>query len=278
MKTIYEYLIQCTEFTDKYEVKMFYIMHSFDYLGSISEWLNNVDFFIYQHTSVAGVKGNAAYTTDNLIKKYTFKKCISIASLYFSGYFPEPIKSSIPYFQTNATEFNGIIRTFEEIIPNYSMCLKIFALLRMGLSSQEIIDTVNKCDFMQSVVTEWNLYNCLNELNKREIENKVDIPVHNYIRHNFTQVRLFHTTNHPTKYMFAYILQYLCPLLDIPIIDAISQQDKMENVTRMFILECVLKHYQIDKTHPSFSFNDCVILGKKMTSSEYLIFLNQIMN
>jgi hypothetical protein len=145
--------------------------------------------------------------------------------------------------------------------------------LNMGLSDS---DVSKLCigDVIPNVLTEWNFYDTLNNLNKREKSNKVDVPVHDYIRENFSRVRLFHTTNHPTKYLYAYILPFLCDFLNIPVIDAKNLSDKVENDMRMFILPCVHKHYQIDMSHESFSNNDCVIKGIKMKPDEYLSMLN----
>ena len=103
LKIVSQYISDHPDVTD-YESKLFYILKDVNEIKSIEHWLTDCDIFIYQNVSESTLKTKdetlnvSDYTTSKLIERFKFKKCVCLPSIYFAGYFPEPIPTQLPIF------------------------------------------------------------------------------------------------------------------------------------------------------------------------------------
>lgn len=247
----------------KHEIKIFYVLKNVSEIEKLENWLMDCDVFIYQNVKSDALIGNNVenFTSDNLIKKFKFNKTICVPSIYFSGYFPEPISLQFPIFKNN----NKLL----ELLPNYTIGYKMWAILNLQLKSVDIFSIISKDDFIHNQVLKDNFINSLYELRIREKNNNVDIIVSDFIEFNYHKSRLFHTTNHPSKYLFIFIVNEILKLLKLE--DLIQDNfdfDVMETEKKIFILPCVKKFFQLE--HISFHDDTCFIKQKQFTPIEYI--------
>lgn len=106
------------------------------------------------------------------------------------------------------------------------------------------------------------------------LKNKIlssDIPeLYNYIKDNFTKIRLFHNRNHPTGILLNELIKYVFKILNLEYFDSINELDKSLNDWVMPILPCVKKYYNIDFDDKCSSWYNNNIIDTKTFIKYYI--------
>lgn len=249
-KVLQEYLYKIKEFTDIYDIKVYYIMDNPNKTVDLN-YLKNTDLFIYQHMSKNAFKEQDAdfYCTD-FIKKllpYHCKK-ISIPSCYFDGYFIDGLsQDNLPKRLKVSKNEQG--KLLCEYFPNYCFNKKLFNMLSSKIDIDIILEKIQSDNFYNKS----EIYNCINssfnKFSEKEKSNNTDIPITEFLLENYKKKRLFNTTNHPSKYIYQYIIKELFKKLNFNIIinEDIYDIDLMKHSGRVPIFNCIINYLDIPK-------------------------------
>lgn len=274
-KVLQEYLLMIQEFNDIYNIKVFYIMDDPKETVDI-EYLKNTDLFIYQHMSNNAFKkeDGAFYCTESIIKLLPVNSIkISIPSCYFDGYFIDGINQNQLPKRLKETKDKNDKLLLCEYFPNYCFNKKLFNMLSSNLPIDILLKNIQSNNFY----TKSEIYNCINNSFNRfsEKESNTDIPLTKFILENYRKKRLFNTTNHPSKYIFQYIVKELFNKLNfnININEHIYDIDIMKYAGVVPIFDCTINYLQIPNdfnsnfyvhNHLLESIKDYIIFYKKL--------------
>lgn len=237
---------------------------SYNYiLDEVETWnahaIDHADVFIYQHasaetlrskdTSIVKANWTPAVIADRLQSKG--RVTISFPSIYFAPYFP---------FAVSTQQAKSMFRTDvpSEAFPNWTMSQKLLDLVAQGHSEEEIVKQVTATDFISATELDAWVQKTFSNLKQREVINDVTIPLAEWLLQHWKRRRLMHITNHPTKYVFVYLLDRLRQVLQSHQIDLpqevvntpLCSVDQMEKSGAPPILPCVLQHFGLND--PSF--------------------------
>lgn len=167
----------------------------------LKKLVSEIDLFIHQPVS-AQYKGKELSTDylRSLVKENA--QIISIPVSYFTGYNPE-------LFYLKDQE--GIV--IAEPFPYHDR--NILSLYLQGKTIQETIQLIQSDDFYTLEQCQNNLDQTLSNLAMREEEQKLDVQLTSFIQKNFERYRLFHTFDHPSVAIIAFIAQSILKLLEI---------------------------------------------------------------
>ncbi|WP_166372405.1 WcbI family polysaccharide biosynthesis putative acetyltransferase [Psychromonas sp. SA13A] len=140
------------------------------------------------------------YLTNSVINKTLSESCkiINIPSAYYSGYFP------------TYESLDGVTGAIGGI-HNYQL---IDCFLK-GVSESGAVEIINNLTGLTSQQIENQHFSSIQNLHRREIENKLDVKLSAFIIENFQSKRLFYTFNHPTGETVKYIAEQILKLCDI---------------------------------------------------------------
>ena len=239
------YLEQIPEFTNIYnEIHYFYVV---DCVSKIDlEAIKNCKLFLYQHVSAEALKDNSGrnldisqYTSDSLVRILP-KDAITISfpSPYFTAYFPYGVTlKDIPN--------ENLRNQYPDHFPGYCFNRNLLEKLLQKEAPQEIANYLNNPTLYSREEILKNVSTTFSNLEYREIKNRIDIPLSGFIRRNYKFKRLFHTTNHPTKIIFEYVIERILSILNIPHSEIILPFDNMMKYARVPILSCVKRALEL---------------------------------
>jgi hypothetical protein len=277
-KVLCEYLEDIPAFSEQYDIYLYYVM---DCVSKIDlEKLKICDLFLYQHVSATALKCHNQsvnhldahnLTPESLMSNGVLpKNCIniSIPSPYFSAYF------------TNSTHEHAIKALIDlpasmrDYFPNYCFSADLLNMLIKNDSLENMIKYLNDPNLFSKEQVLRNSENSLNQLRMREVANNVNVPMSDFIEENYQKKRLFHTTNHPTKHMFQFVINKIFAIIGIDHCVELSV-DKMTRVGRVPILPCVYNHLGLTN---STEFNGpYFVQGKQVDSlEEYIAFYQSL--
>lgn len=148
----------------------------------------DVDVLIAQHILVSPARPGS----DELSE--TARTRIVVPNTYFSGYHQHLQVVNAPHGRDTG-------------------CLATWALVRQGHSPQTVQDILLRED----AFTEADVFALasagLGELERREAEHAIDIPVSGYIRERWRSQMLFHTVNHPARSLLLHVANRIIDLL-----------------------------------------------------------------
>ena len=245
-KVLKEYLLEIPAFSEQYEIHTYYMM---DCVSKIDlDKVSVCDLFLYQHVGENALKfvnnplnlDVKSYTPISLIRDVLPSDCIkiSIPSPYFSGYFVNG---------TNEHAIKTLIdlpSSLRDYFPNYCFNADLLNMLIKRESLEYMLTFLSDPELYSKERVLSNLTNTVKNLRLREVENAIDIPMSDFIEENYQKKRLFHTTNHPTKHMFQYVINKILPIIGMDLCIELSV-DKMTKVGRVPILPCVSKHLRL---------------------------------
>jgi hypothetical protein len=201
--------------------------------------MKSLDLFIYQHCGVSAQNPSTTcpieldpsqYTPEYLIKHILPASCviISLPSIYFSCYFIDPIGTSpndyaFPRHTFNKKIFNAIVEDEDATV-------------------QRVADMYNDPHLYSPEQIERHIQQSFSGLESREIENKITIPITPFLRNEYRNGRLMHTTNHPCPQIYNFLINEILKSLNLPEDTTILQNDKMRKWGHSYILECVRRH------------------------------------
>jgi hypothetical protein len=197
------------------------------------------DYFICQPVKLGYRKTNKLSTEylKSLLKDSC--KVISFPNIFFEGYFPEQLVFDINVLNSPCHDYN---------------------LLRFYLKGNSV-ETINHAiklgDFYKKEDVLYNFNSSLEELQRRELENALDIKVSEIILKEYRENKLFHTINHPTRKMLLYVLEYILQKLDIEVnlpeqgCDPINQFEFPLQPNVYSILKCNFDNPQVYKIRNS---------------------------
>lgn len=150
--------------------------------------VGNVALFIFQNVK------RPMFDTDSILQLLP-ERCIkiSIPSLFFNAYNPE-----VTYIR----------ESHSNIVYHDRLQLKLINCFEKYQTA-----LIESQDYYPEEFSEKCLELSLTELKRREVDQKIDIPVSDYIEARFRDERLFHVLNHPSKDLLKLlsgrILKYL---------------------------------------------------------------------
>lgn len=225
-------------------VKYFFVTHPVEMLDL--EFVRKVDIFIYQHVKQSSLISQYPkttlfnYTPEGLIA--TMKpsvKFISIPSIYFSGLYPNSY--SIDEMRPRLPKTTKI-----DWYANHTFNKKVFDALEKNETTETVANILLDPELYNSQTIENNVVQSLSNLRWREKENKVDIPVSDFLEQNYRLKQLSWTTNHPTKFVFNYIIQEILTLLDLPPDETLLERPDKLDQDIYPIFSCVRKYLCLD--------------------------------
>ncbi len=252
IKQIATYLRLLPDVNTRYPIiEYFYVL---DDVAKLDESkLSKAEVFIYQHTSIEALRGTddlkARSNSDFIVKTVLPKDClvISIPSVYSSILFPNAMS-------TGEARIGFQEHVPPEIFPNYAFSRRLHHLLSVHTNPSVIVEQMCAENAYSSTELQKNEAQNYQNLRTREEKNQVDIPLAEYIRQHFRHKRLLLTTNHPTKYLFDYLLNEVLWRMRLPRSTiALDMEDGMLRLGRSPILPCVIKEFALDMTHPSYA-------------------------
>jgi len=167
--------------------------------------LMEADLFIYQPINKKYGKYSTDESIQNNILTYLKKDCIKISFpyIYFACLFPL-------YYANDAAEIDGGSSYDNSKIVNRDVILK----LKEKYSSQEIISLY---DTFQIDFNFKNRYeNTIKRIKEKEKICDIEItPL--FTIENIKSIKLMHTNNHPTNFVFKYITNKILEILNLPI-------------------------------------------------------------
>ena len=248
-KVLEQYLLLIEQFKNIYDIKVFYIMDDPKKTIDIV-YLKNTDLFIYQVMSknAFNKEDGDFYCTESIITLLPFHcKKISIPSCYFDGYFIDGLsQNQLPQKlkENNVMYQNKLLCEF---FPNYCFNKKLFNMLSSKISIDLILKNIQSNDFYNNS----EIFDCINSsfnrFSQKEKDNNIDIPITNFILQNFKNKRLFNTTNHPSKFIFEYIITELLNKLNLTlnINPHMYDIDLMKCTGRIPIFNCIINYLGI---------------------------------
>ena len=218
--------------------------------------------FIFQHCRLEALNtDNEEYCpqviAEKLLNRYDCIK-ISVPSIYFN------------------VDFIGSLSSSPDKInfPNYSFNAEIYYMLKSKKPIDDIINYYHSVKYTTEEI-ERHFECALHNLTSREQKNQVTISLSGFLKENFRKTRLMHTTNHPNKHVFHYLVNEIYRLIDIPYDHSILfRQDKMVKFGHMFILPCMKRYFkQYGREDDDFVLSEG---GKFFTNfNEYIYYLQQ---
>lgn len=242
-KVISDYLSEQPFFKSS-SLKYFFVTHPVEMLDL--DFVEKVDIFIYQHVKEKSLRSQYPktslrhYTPEGLISRMKPSvKSISIPSIYFSALYPNSysVDEMLPRIPKGVKIDWFFNHTFNK---------KVFDALEENQPIHKIEEILSDPDLYTDEFIEDSIRKSILSLVWRERENKVDIPIADFLERNYKKKQLSWTTNHPTKFVFNYIIQELLKLLDLPPDETLlSRPDKLDQDIYP-IFSCVRKYLCLD--------------------------------
>jgi tetratricopeptide (TPR) repeat protein len=259
-KLIAKYLSRSQHFNQEYIIRKFPV-HLLMKKGTLipDDLIQQTKLFIYQ--PVKDVHGQ--HSTEYILSKLPENcRCISFASLYFLGYFPQFCKD--PKIKT--IELNDL----SSIIPHGDA--NIISLLEQNKSVTEITEILSSPDFYSQSVLLDNFNNTLNKLSQRE--SQLDVKVSSFIKKNYQNYYLFHTKNHPSDILGIQVVNQILKLLNLPILEEeFYNKDLKYNILgsiQVPIYPSVIKHLELKFANNNTVYKHYAYSTCKMTFSRYI--------
>ena len=237
------------------------------------------DVFLYQNYSNNDEKYDLKNLLENILKKECIKFCfpsLHSCNLIFCYDVAEPNNyKTITKEKPHGEFFFGISSIIDELKKNEINENKKNDII------EKIINSSNNNDFISK---ETIIY-----YNKRTfefLENKClssDVPeIYNFIKNNFTKIRLWHNPNHPTGILLNELIKLIFLKLGL---EYFENEENLQNLNNclsdwvMPIFPCVTKYYNFEfDTYKCSSWYNKNIVDSKTYINEYLseIYLNSL--
>lgn len=246
---------------DKYYSTLFEIKHltNYEFIANnypVPNEITVADFFLYQNYSD---KPNSEYDINNLINKYLKKDCIKICF---------PTLHSCPLLFCCETNEPNNLKTIDNIYPFGKFFYGISVITDLlknyyykncdKIQKQNIINQIYETSQKPDFISEEKIKYYYNR-NLEFLENKIlssDVPeLLDFIKNNFTKVRLWHNPNHPTGILLNELAKNIFNKLNLSYNEEESQRNinELENMLKdweMPIFPSVKQYYnlQFDET------------------------------
>ena len=176
-------------FTQRFEIycgKPVHLQSDYE-IECFPAYVEKADIFIYQ--SVGNYRDNPTFNTIYLSQFVSpCTQCISIPSLYFSGYTPNV---------NHLTYSDG---------SRQDTCLIAYSLLAKGMKASEIASFLEDVNLYSASLSREILNLTISELKGREFKNNNTITVSEFISDSFKTIKMFYIPIHPAKTVLDYVL------------------------------------------------------------------------
>ena len=239
-----ELLLQNPNIVNDFDIE---VRANFSEFNKQSEEIDNLfrraDVYIYQPISEVHFHYHWKYVSENLLKPECI--VISFPVLYFSGYWPDfktrgnhRVNAIFPYSHTKLEE---IISDCEQNVRDI-----LYAAMNPYLFDKDEIDT----SVEQSIM----------ELERRE--NDLDIQVCDFIKNNYTKIRLFHTPNHPSTALMTVVTNKILTKLKYETIKDNTASSEPLGIYQLLIYPSVMKRLNLEFINPQSNINLCSKINK----------------
>jgi hypothetical protein len=245
---------------NKYYSNLFTVEHLLNYEfirnnSVIPDKVKNADIFLYQKYSNMP---NSDYDINNLINNYLKKDCIKIC-------FPTLHSSPILFcYETNESNNDKTIDNVNPFGKFFFGISVITDLLKKydykncdENSKNNIIDEIYNISQRYDFISEEKINYYYNR-NFEFLENKIlssDVPeLLDFIKSNFTKVRLWHNPNHPTGILLNELVKYIFKRLNF----VYREEDNLQNINELDtkLNDWVMPIFPSVKKYHNITFDD----------------------
>ena len=180
-------------------------------INLIESKFSKLDLLIYQHISddykipELATRRLLNFLPNNAIS-------ISIPSLYFNAYFPH----LSPYSQLHS-------------ITNFVHDYNIMAGYVNNIPADRLYNIIKSIDFYSQEEVNNFVRQSIFELEKREASSNVDIPISQFISKFYKKEKLFNQFNHPTGFIFIFLVSSILKILNISFEDSEMESIKVSD-------------------------------------------------
>jgi hypothetical protein len=267
-------MLKTTKFVNLYDCDLFSShMNTCNDLEKIYKKLNIYSIiFIQPHNNY---RNNIKYNINSIVK-YVNKDCkiIIIPSCYFNFYYPfltyayyekEILKKPSDYHDKN------LIDLYHNNIKNIK---------------NEYIKLINDIELLTIEKMNEMANNSIDEMEKREEKFKnedyiirldyIFITISNFIKENYKEKLLFYSMNHPTYYLFEYLVNEILKKINLnEYVDTFDFMDPLDNLHPP-LYKCLEKvvNFDLNKFYPIV--NNLIDIGKitDMYLNDYVLYKN----
>lgn len=187
-------------------------------INTLHEILRDLDLFIYQPIISYDERLTTKYLTKNILKEQCVK--IIYPYMHFTGYHPQIVYIKNPNGPGNLSGFSEY----------HDINLIEWFLFKKTENVFDLIQNIRNPNFYDKNF----LLKCvkinIDNFKKREKDDQQGyyITISDFVQNNYTKKRLFHTINHPSKYLFHYLVEQIFNYLKIAVIfdDSIDKLSK----------------------------------------------------
>ncbi len=165
-------------------------IHKHNYKAFIAT-IKTADVFIYQTLKPKKLSLFNSFSSEKVLKnlkKDALK--ISFSSIYFNAYFP------------HLSTMKGITGPLNRV-HDYILAYCYYK----DLSLDETLWLIDSANLYSKKDSLFYLEQAFKNLEQREEENKVDIPLSSFIKNNYQHSKLFHQFNHPNRDVFCHLAE-----------------------------------------------------------------------
>ena len=233
-------------YSDKFNIYRFL---NYEYIRNknlIPEEFNKCDIFIYQNYSD---KPGSIYDLSYILNEVLKKECIKIS-------FPFLTFHTIFCYDSSNPENK---KTINQDYPHGKFFFGI-SIIRKYMENVDVQSITNKEVFINNIVDKFMNEEISEETIKSYydfsfsyLENKLlnsDVPnILNFIKDNFTKIRLFHNMNHPTGVLLNEVVKEIFKLLNLQY--DYNNENENENIRNLNNLnfELALEHHKLELKH-----------------------------
>lgn len=175
-----------------------------DDLKNIEKEFREIDLLIFQEVG-SNFKNGPDFASNHVLN-FLKKKCrtICLPSLFFNAYFPD--------FHEIITNDQSPLTT--PLMGTYHDLNILFAYVH-GFKSDDFVKIYNNKNFYEKAYCQNLLDSSFKALEEREISNRVDIRISDFIRKNYQKQKLFNSQNHPKPVLLQYVIDSIMLKLNL---------------------------------------------------------------
>ena len=192
MRLVQNYLLSSQKFCEDYVILS--IPRVFEYTDD-SLWViespalwDNTDVLIHHIVGDNNRFGAALSSNGFIARLHEGAVHISIANLWFSGYFPQIVRNQ-----------KNVLTALQQsgLFPYGDKNIDLF--YQRGQSFSSIMQTIGRLDFYSAQAIETNIEKDFSV--EAEREQHIDVKMLDFVKANYKKRLLFHSPNHPTHYL-----------------------------------------------------------------------------
>ncbi len=212
----------------------------------------NVDLYIYQYVKEENRFSKLLFSDRTLGRLRQDCKKLRIVNTYFDGYWPQIRRLTIAERRCLSWDKSGLLGYSDKYIEKF---------MKQGLAFNEILDKIEKVDFLSEHEMKEAVQNSLAKIKDKEQD--CDVKISDYIIDNYDKRQLFYAPNHPIEeLLLVYLNRILKKLgydpwnIDITDFNIYSQTLKGQDIP---VYNSVINYLELDEYEKVYFPNRYVI-------------------